>query len=65
MQLHRDVPEAAVLAVLVDAAHVAVAHLARELDLGAEAPGHLADRATSARITLMATISSSSRSRAL
>ena len=40
--LHRDVAHAAVLAVVVDAAHVAVRDLARELDLVAEALGHLA-----------------------
>ena len=40
--LHRDVAHAAVLAVLVDAADVAVRDLARELDLVAEALRHLA-----------------------
>ena len=40
-QLHRDVLQAAVFAVFVDAADVPVADLARELDLGAEARRHL------------------------
>jgi hypothetical protein len=40
-QLHRDVLQAAVLAVFVDAADVPVADLARELDLGTEAGRHL------------------------
>ena len=64
--LHGDVAQPAVLAVLVDAADVAVADLARELDLVAEAPRH-ARRvfANSARSTLMATVSSSMRSWAL
>ena len=40
-ELHRDVAHAAVLAVLVDAADVAVRDLPRELDLAAETLGHL------------------------
>jgi hypothetical protein len=39
--LHADVPDAQVLAVLVDPAHVAVGNLAGELDLGMEAAGRL------------------------
>jgi hypothetical protein len=38
---HRDVAQRAVLAVLVDAADVLVAHAARQLDLGAEAAAEL------------------------
>jgi hypothetical protein len=37
---HRDVEEALVLAVVVDRAHVAVAHAPGETDLGLEAVGH-------------------------
>jgi len=43
-QLHRDVGEPAVLAVLVDAADVAVRDLARQLDLRLEAARHLGVR---------------------
>ena len=39
--LHRDVAQPAFIAVLVDAADVAVAHLAREADLGPEAALHV------------------------
>ena len=39
-QLHRDVAERALLAVLVDATYVPVGDLARELDLRLEAAGH-------------------------
>ena len=43
-ELHRDVVDRAVLSVLVDPAHVAMPHAARELDLRSEAAGEIRGR---------------------